>query len=86
MSLDLTYTFEHQSQLFKSYPLDAALLADRKELTDFVLSKLSSFQRSGLAKISLCVMVEGDEGVAMPDWFLGCNGKLWFEGGKPADY
>ena len=47
----------------------------------FATAELTKDEKNDLVKISSCVLIDGDI-FEEPDWFIGCNGKLWIENGK----
>ena len=79
MNIDLIYTFDEINQLFAFMPLEMNQIEDEATLKEYVTESLTPEQRQELIKISCCVITDNTEDIPnLPDWFMECNGKLWF--------
>ena len=57
---------------------------DKKTLADMLIQNLYLSEHRRLHRISCCVFYCGN--VSLPDWFMECNGKLFFENGELIEY
>lgn len=82
MKIQFIYTFESKPQNSAIFPVNMSTLDNVKAVKELALSYLSNEEKQELVKISCCVDVEDTFVENPPQWYLDCNGKLWFENGK----
>lgn len=82
MHIELIYTYDrnHDSQTTVIYPFVDELLASEGVFTRFVTALLTDDEKHDLRKISSCVYYASNA-VKTCEWFVKCNGKLYFENG-----
>ena len=77
MKIEFIYTFEDRPQSIVQYPFDIAILETEERMKMFATAMLSPEEYLSLIKISCCIYTDGNE-IEEPEWFVKCNGKLWF--------
>jgi hypothetical protein len=80
MTIQLIYTFKEKPQDFADYSISPKILESKEETVAFVLEPLTEDETKDLVKVSMSVNPD-DETMDPPEWYLKCNGKLWFEDG-----
>ncbi len=76
--IEFIYTYENQPQMSAKVNCNDSVLKDIEILAEFAIGK--DVNKKDLVKISCCVHT--DEPETLPNWFIQCNGKLYFKNGE----
>lgn len=78
MFIEFIYTYENRPQeIAKGEIENLDMLQSEDALKKFATEGMEPSELAELKKISCCVYHDAEE-VILPNWFLNCNGKLWF--------
>lgn len=80
-TLEVIYTFGNREQEFALGRIGDSGLKNKNELVESLLDELTAEEKADLCKISMCVYGNA----TLPDWYMDCSGKLYFEKRKLID-
>ncbi len=76
--IEFIYSFNESMQEFTEFDLTPEAIESPWNLAQFATAGMSKDELNDLYKISCCIYGDFNP----PAWFMECNGKLYFEGGK----
>ena len=75
--IEFICSFEKMEQEFISGEFIPEMMECKQKLSGFVMMALNDEQIKQLTKVSCCVYGKVD----VPEWYMSCNGKLWYKHG-----
>jgi hypothetical protein len=79
--IEFICSFDGMEQEVYSGPFNPEVMASKRVLSASITDELDVEHAARLNKVSCCVYSDEGENVPKPDWYMNCNGKLWYNHG-----